>query len=439
MLKRLSSRPAALLAAALGLVLVVPAAAALSAPGAPSALPTDPTAVPLPRLDAADPAKAVVARVAFDSRTGARLEGTTVSLERAHTHLGDPPILRLTLRDVDAQVVEQLNAWSPLWVFTNGGQERLEIRPSGTGSFIVPFSPALSTMTIADVALARDVLTVDVKPAIRDFCRANPADPDCLEADLAVGALTSSAPLFAVLGKPSSVSVTTTFVNLGPDGPVDAVVSRSVTAGPGLTVTPTAAITGETSLSVGAATELTQSYTVTCVGAGQQYLDVTATVAAERATVIDPFPANNTRTERVLVDCAVPIAINIQPGSPRNPVSLSASTLPVAALTTRAGEYDTPLAFDARTIDAATLRFASASRLQQGLGAPELHTQIHPEDSVELDERRRDGDLDAVLHFRPRIENIAPSDTTACVTGRFTTPGATPLRFYGCDKVTVLP
>jgi hypothetical protein len=399
----------------------------------------DPGTMPLPALDDNDPAKAVVARVDFASRTSASLDQAFVSVQRAHTHLGDPPILRLRLNDPDGNLIEQMNAWSPLWVFTRGARERLEIQSSGSGSFIVPFSPALSSLTIRDIGLARDIVTVDVEPAIHDFCVANPNDPDCLEADLAVDSITPTAPLFAVMGKAVTVSVANVVANKGPDGPVDAEVTTSLVAAANLTVTPsTSETTTEAAVASGTTRTITKTYSVTCNAAGAHTVDFTTAIAPKRATVVDPTAGNNTLTKRVTLDCAVPVTINIQPGSLTNPVNRNGSTLPVAILTTRAGEYGNPLAFDATRIEPLSLRFGSNTALLADAGVPEIHGAIHAEDSRELDERTRDGDLDAVTHYRPRASAIAATDTEACVFGRFTSPTGQ-LSFFGCDHVQVTP
>jgi hypothetical protein len=181
---------------------------------------------------------------------------------------------------------------------------------------------------------------------------------------------------------------------------------------------------------------LEKTYTVTCTEPGARTLDFTTTVAPKRASVIDPNSANNKRTTRLALDCAIPVTINIQPGSTENPVNLGGSTLPVAVLTTTAGEYGNPLAFNATTIDGASVRFGSPSLLLLGMGTPEIHLQIHPEDALELDEKTRDRDLDVLLLFRPREDSLTTADTIGCVFGRFTGPNG-PLSFYGCDKVTV--
>ncbi|GAA0996135.1 hypothetical protein GCM10009555_091530 [Acrocarpospora macrocephala] len=408
------------IAAAAALIFLVP----LRAEGEPN----DPSTIPIPQLDFDDPTKSVVARVKFTSRTSATVERVKVSKSRAHTHIGDPPILKLGLTDVDGQVIDRINTWSPLWTYQEGS-DHVGLRASGSGSFIVPFSPALSTMTITDVALGQDVLTIDLKPPLREFCLANPADPDCLEADLAVTSVTPVAPLFAVMGKPVTVTVTFAVANTGPDGPVTAVVRQDLAVGEGLTAS--AGTTVETSLAAGATQTLTREYTVTCDQAGAKTIDFTTSIKPKRATVIDPDPSDDTRTTRLTVDCAIPVTINIKPGSAENKVNLNGNgVVPVAVLTTTAGEYGNPVAFDAIRIDASTLRFGPPAKLLASTGAPEAHGKIHVEKSVEPDERTVDADKDAVTHYRYDVLSVG--DTTACVVGR-----AAGLTFYGCDNVNV--
>ena len=62
---------------------------------------------------------------------------------------------------------------------------------------------------------------------------------------------------------------------------------------------------------------------------------------------------------------------------------------------------------------------------------------MHLEDSYELDEVTRDGDLDAVLHGRGDLIPLPPGITEICVRGRFG-PGAG-TSFFGCDAVTNVP
>ena len=60
----------------------------------------------------------------------------------------------------------------------------------------------------------------------------------------------------------------------------------------------------------------------------------------------------------------------------------------------------------------------------------------HLEDSLELDERTRDGDLDMVLQFGTQASGLGSGDTEACVVGTLTSGGAT-YAFMGCDVVTI--
>jgi hypothetical protein len=423
------------LAAAAGLLLM----AAGSTAGADPAPPPDPATIPLPVFDFdADPAKAVVARVKFDSRTQAHVVSTTVTTSRARGHSGEPPILRLRLTDVDGAELDRINAWSPLWRLDGGPNGSKGVRSSGTGNFIVPFSPALAAMTVTDVRLGQQVVTVDLAAPIRTFCASNPGDPDCKESDLAVTAVEPSAPLFGVLGQPITVTVASTVANNGPDGPTDARVRREVSAGAGLTIADAAPDSTDVSVAVGTPRRLTKTYTVTCTQPGTVNFTATTRVAPKLPSVVDAQSANDVRTATLGVTCAVPATVNIKPGSAENVVNLNNGVLPVGVLTTTAGEYGNPVAIDATTIDWSTLRLASPTRILAGLGARERHGKIHPENVEEMDERTRDGDTDAMLHFDPKTDGLAVGDTSACVYGRLRVAGAM-VAFYGCDRVSVRP
>jgi hypothetical protein len=68
----------------------------------------------------------------------------------------------------------------------------------------------------------------------------------------------------------------------------------------------------------------------------------------------------------------------------------------------------------------------------------EIHNKIHQEDSVERDERTRDRDPDAVLHFGPPRDAFTPTDTMGCVFGKFTSSPSVQTSFYGCDTVDIV-
>jgi uncharacterized repeat protein (TIGR01451 family) len=149
------------------------------------------------------------------------------------------------------------------------------------------------------------------------------------------------------------------------------------------------------------------------------------------SAAIDPNPANN--AANAITAVIVPVRINIQPGSVPNPINLRGQAT-VAVLTTAAGEYGLPLAFDATTIALSSVRFGSASAVLAGNGAL-AKKDAHPEDAYELDETTKDGDIDLVLHFRVADSGLTTLSTQGCVAGTFG-PG---YRFFGCDSVVVKP
>jgi len=291
---------------------------------------------------------------------------------------------------------------------------------------------------VHDQQAGTDLVTVDLRPAVHEFCVAHPDDPDCVEADLAVTSAVVSGDPLGVVGQAVPIEVAAVVENLGPDGPVDAVVTQAATGSGGVTVTPADRSFDVDGLAVGAPATVTGGYDVTCTASGAQSVTVTTTIAPVKAKVVDPDAANDAWAATFTVDCAVPVTLNVKPGSLGNPVNVNPGVVPMAVLTTAAGEYGNPLAFDAATIQAATVRVGVRGPLvASGTGAPEAHGRVHLERSYELDEVTRDGDLDGVLHARANQLGIQPTTTEVCVRGRFG-PG-TGTTFFGCDHITLAP
>jgi hypothetical protein len=138
----------------------------------------------------------------------------------------------------------------------------------------------------------------------------------------------------------------------------------------------------------------------------------------------------------------VPIVINIRPEEFPNKVSLKDNDgVELAALTTKAGEYGLPMAFNAKSIDISTVRFglrANLFNVASPTGAIEAHGKLHLDDSVELNERSEDEDLDAIMHFKMRGSGLVIGTTEACLKGKFITTAGT-FTFLGCDSVVVKP
>ena len=103
---------------------------------------------------------------------------------------------------------------------------------------------------------------------------------------------------------------------------------------------------------------LDENYTVRCDSAGTHTFTFTSEIQPLRQGDTDANGANNKASVQVPVDCVAPaapvvqVAINIKPGSNPNSINTrSNGVIPVGILTTKAGEYNKPLAFDATEID----------------------------------------------------------------------------------------
>ena len=157
------------------------------------------------------------------------------------------------------------------------------------------------------------------------------------------------------------------------------------------------------------------------------------------AADVDPVLSNNVLSSNLTIDCIIPIAINVRPGGTPNSVNLNTDAT-LAALTTRAGEYGLPLAVDATRIVATTARWGLRSNLfgtTTPTGAEEVHRAVHPERSYELDDRTRDADLDAVMHFKPAASGLTLSSREACLKGKLVAAGTT-YTVFGCDAVRIV-
>jgi hypothetical protein len=140
------------------------------------------------------------------------------------------------------------------------------------------------------------------------------------------------------------------------------------------------------------------------------------------------------------IDCVVPIAINVRPGGFPNSINLNTDAS-LAALTTRAGEYGLPLAFDATAVDVSRTLWGLRERLfnvATPAGAREVHGRGHIGRSYELDERTRDADRDMVLHFKPSESGLTLSTTRACLKGKYLAADGSSFTFLGCDSVRVV-
>ena len=181
-------------------------------------------------------------------------------------------------------------------------------------------------------------------------------------------------------------------------------------------------------------------FRVSCQAPGEHIVTFVNEIQPANAADLDPDPSNNTATVEVTIECVIPVAINIKPGSFPNSINpRNQGVIPIAVLTTLAGEYDLPLDFDATMIDPLSVRFGLRDEVWgENGGAFEAHERGHIEDSYELDEATRDGDEDMVLHFETQETGIGVDTTEACAKGEWSDGGHT-YKFFGCDSVRIPP
>ncbi|HZD17261.1 MAG TPA: DUF11 domain-containing protein, partial [Actinomycetota bacterium] len=242
-----------------------------------------------------------------------------------------------------------------------------------------------------------------------------------------------------LVGQDVEITLLKVITNHGPSYPEDAQLTTTATASPGATVTPGNLVINEVAVGLEELREVEETFTVSCQEASHHTFSFHNEIAPLDPATIDPDPTNNEADVVLDIECVVPVTINIKPRSFPNSINLR-STVPVAVLTTEAGEYGNPLAFDATTIDPLSVRFGPPDVVfDETGGAFERHHRGHIEDSFELDERTRDGDLDLVLHFRAAESGLAPGDTVACVKGSWEDGGGNVHKFFGCDSVRIVP
>ncbi|OKI18569.1 DUF11 domain-containing protein [Streptomyces sp. CB03911] len=266
-------------------------------------------------------------------------------------------------------------------------------------------------------------------------------------ADLAVADFVAQTPpTQLVIGRTLDVTLHGTVANSGPSSPMDATLTTAAVPDPGATVTPASSTQSVPALAVGAARTADSTFKVGCDRPGSHTYRFTATVAPTRPGDTDPVEANNHRPVEFTLDCIVPVRIDVEPeGGLPTPVVVPRGITTVAVLTTAAGEYGLPLAFDAAAVQVPTVRFGPGRVVYAGPGgSTEPHPAGHLIDVVERTanpvEAVKDGDLDLVLHFDTEPSGVQVGDTEVCVKGSYTDrASAQTYRFFGCKAVRVLP
>lgn len=151
-------------------------------------LPISPQQQPIPELDFDDPAKSIVVLLTFEKEgpsptdiEQATLMSVSISSERARTHIGDPPLLRVVLRDKFNAFADDFTTWSPLWLFFHdqNGKEHVKIQQKANGTIVFPFDRTLAWMDLFSMPTGKFITRVNLNATIQTFCAENPSDPNC--------------------------------------------------------------------------------------------------------------------------------------------------------------------------------------------------------------------------------------------------------------------
>jgi hypothetical protein len=245
-------------------------------------------------------------------------------------------------------------------------------------------------------------------------------------------------PAQLLIGDSTDVTIEAVVTNHGPSWPMDAEVAMSA-SGPGVDVAPAAAVLPADALKLDEQRSVDQTFTVTCEAPGPQEVSVTAAIAPADPADADPDPSNDEAELTFQVECVVPVAINVRPANRHNFVHPgSEGVVPVAILTTLAGEYGLPVAFDATAVVTESVRFGRPDAVFADTGGASAHT-THLRDSFEPDDRSKDRDLDLVQSFRTSQTGIEAADVEACAKGLFDNGLGGTFVFFGCDAIATLP
>jgi uncharacterized repeat protein (TIGR01451 family) len=260
-------------------------------------------------------------------------------------------------------------------------------------------------------------------------------------ADLEMLGLAAVAPPAEMLiGETIEIELISVATSHGPSSPMDTRLVAEANAQAGASVSPASDTIDEQALEESEFRWTAWSFEVGCDEPGDHSFDFETTIAPLHPEDSDPDLSNNTQTTQVTIECIVPVALNIKPGSLTNPINPNAGgNIPTAVLTTNAGEYDLPYPFDATSIIATSVVFSPRETAWQFEGASEKHDKGHLEDALELDELTSDGDEDMVLHFKTQLSGIEVGETEACVKGEWTDDNADVFKFFGCDVLHTVP
>lgn len=144
---------------------------------------------PLPVVEYGTDDKLMTIQAHFNGRANLVIDNVAVDYGVPPLLEGGASILNLQAFDGSGVALFQFSSWHPLlrlgtFDLVDNPQPTIIHGPAVWGSaaksaFLLPFSPALHTLTITDLELGQELVTVDLRPAILDFCAVHADDADC--------------------------------------------------------------------------------------------------------------------------------------------------------------------------------------------------------------------------------------------------------------------
>ncbi len=124
----------------------------------------------------------VVVRAMFEGRDTVISHTVEVTDGVLPARAVQPELLRLTARDVNGDVVDEVPGWHPTWTdeWTSDSEHRHLAQARAEGRFLVPFRRNLGTLEVLDVPRQMVVGIFDLQPAITAYCDEHPEDAACV-------------------------------------------------------------------------------------------------------------------------------------------------------------------------------------------------------------------------------------------------------------------
>ena len=265
-------------------------------------------------------------------------------------------------------------------------------------------------------------------------------------ADLSMASLTvDNPPVQMLTGENVVINLSSVITSAGPSSPMDTLLTLTAAADAGASVSPTWLKTSQVALAHGERRALDDHAIISCRTRGKHVYDFTHRLDPARSPDTDPDSSNDEARASLTVECLGPddIVVNLQPGEWPNRVKLGTREASLAILTTAAGEYGRPEAFDAANVIVESVRIGTR-RMVQGLepgtstfGGTALDDSFEPVPPENVQDQDRDLTF---FYFDVADSGLRATDSEMCAMGVYRDPATGEKReFFGCDVAVVIP